>query len=136
MWNDLNLRFDKLHRQIAAALDERAAKLAARNQLRHELAFQAARCSLKLAKLAVPAYLAIRAELQMPIDEDEYRSLAHSNIGELEHAVSRLSTKNVPTAPAAPPGGRPAAAAAPAKGEERSEAAHERNLRMVLKRGS
>jgi hypothetical protein len=129
IWNDLNLRFDKLHRQIAATLEERAQKVAERGRLKHELAVQAAQCSLKLAKLAVPAYLAIREELSMPIDEEAYRTLAHSNIGELEHAVRRLGTRQGPVAKPLPPADK-VRAEAPTAGTS-AEAAAARNLRMV-----
>lgn len=135
IWNDLNLRFDKLHRQIAATLDERAGKVAERNRLKHALALEAAESSLRIAKLAVPAYLAIREELEMPIDDEEYRALAHSSIGELEHALARLRTKESQRAAAAA-GAERSGVKKPQRVPQRAreEQPHERNLKMVLKR--
>ncbi|RFA29982.1 hypothetical protein CAI21_09225 [Alkalilimnicola ehrlichii] len=124
IWNDLNLRFDRLQRQITGALDERTRMMRERNRLKHELALEAAKSSLKLAKLTIPAYLAIRDELDSPIDDDEYRILAHSSIDELEEAVRRLSTKNTPAA---------AKKSSEHATRKQEEAPHERNLRMVLK---
>jgi chromosome segregation ATPase len=129
VWNDMNLRFDRLHRELSAALDQRKSKQAQRTQLEHEFMLEAAQASLRLAKLAVPAYLALRDELHLDIDEAQYRAAAQKNIGEIERHLKNL---------AQPQGANKAARdkAQPRREPviKMDEPVHEKRLRMVLKR--
>jgi len=137
LWSDMNLRFDKLHREIANLLNRRGDKVGALSAAQHAYALEAAQHALKLSKLAVPAYLALRAELGMAIDETGYRLLSQRAISEIERQYQQLAGPvQAPPRPAADPAKQPAAAADGAA-EPRpagTEQPHETRLRMVLKK--
>ncbi|MCO4321601.1 hypothetical protein [Aliidiomarina quisquiliarum] len=92
IWSEMNLRFDKLHRDISKLGTERCDKVATLARLRREFSSNSAKSSLKLAKLGIPLYLAFRAELGLPLDELDYRGLATQNFAEIEKALRLLDT--------------------------------------------
>lgn len=89
-WSDMNRRFDKLHREIGSLLGQRKDKLGQRAAAEHELELEGVQSALRLAKLSVPAYLALREELKLDLDESHYRALAQRSIGELERCLNAL----------------------------------------------
>lgn len=93
MWTDANLRFDRLHREVSAALDQRRERQKERARLRRTLDKDAAQHALRLLKLAVPAYLAMRRELELPLDEEEYRAIAQQQIRNLERQIEKLGPR-------------------------------------------
>lgn len=131
IWGDMNMRFDKLHREIANLSTERSDKISRLARLRRELAVEGAQASLALAKLGVPAYLALRQELGMPIEEMEYRTLTQRNIAAIEQSLRGRSG-------AAARAGQPAPKVAKLKQSQEAAAAEgkpeEARLKMVLKR--
>lgn len=60
-------------------------------QLEHEFAVEAQQRALRLAKLGVPAYLALREELQLEIDATRFQALARRSIGEIERSIRSLT---------------------------------------------
>ncbi len=120
VWNDMNLRFDKLHREIGTLLERRGERVRELNRLRQALSQEAARYALRIAKLSVPAYLTLRQEMELPLDEDAYRALAQRSIREIEQQLSQL----------APPAKRSAKASA-----EALPSAPAARLKMALRRG-
>lgn len=129
LWKDMNLRFDKLHREIGTLLGQRKDKLSQRTKLEHELALETTQRSLRLAKLSVPAYLALRDELRLDIDESQYRNMAQRSIGEIERTLKELAqtggAKSERKASGQPPRREPVIAP--------EEAPREAKLRMVVK---
>lgn len=89
-WHEANARFDKTHRQISSLLGQRKDKLALKLRLEQELNLAAIQSALCLAKLAVPAYLALRDELRLEASESEYRSAAQRSIAEIERHLQSL----------------------------------------------
>ena len=96
LWSDMNLRFDRLEREIASTMELRNEKLGELLRLERQLEAEAARASLKLAKLAVPAWLALRREAGVAVDEEEYRAIAEVGILELERAVAGIAEPEAP----------------------------------------
>lgn len=91
LWRDLNQRFDKLHREIGSLLGkrkDRAAQLLATEQ---ELAVAAHQSALRLIELGVPAFLALRDELRLEIDAEQYRATTQHHIDEIERGIKALS---------------------------------------------
>lgn len=125
LWNDLNLKFDQMQRRISVLMDERSTKVAARTRLQHELGRDAAQSALNLAQLAVPAYLALREELNLPVDQNRFKKLSERYTEELKQAVNRFDGDSRTTK---------AGAATRTKPLTEAEKAHE--LKMVLKRST
>lgn len=124
IWGEMNLRFDKLHREITGLIAQRSDKMSELIRRRRQFSVEAGRCSLKLAGLGVQAYLALRQELGVAIDELDYRGMTQRRFVEIEKSLRRLGA-----APAAP-----AEAKTPATVSEPA-APQETRLKMVLKRG-
>lgn len=99
MWRELNQRFDKLHREIGSLLGQRKDKLAQCTTLEHEFVLEAHQCALRLIKLGVPAYLALRSELRLAIDEAQYREMAQRHIDEIERNLKALADAGKERAP-------------------------------------
>jgi hypothetical protein len=100
MWRELNQRFDKLHREIGSLLGQRKDRLVQRTALEHEFVLEAQQCALRLIKLGVPAYLALRSELQLAIDEKQYREMAQQSIAEIERNLKALADAGKERTPA------------------------------------
>lgn len=130
LWGDMNLRFDKLHREIAGLLSLRSEKQAALARMKHEYSTDAAQAALKIARLSVTACLTLRNELGLVIDESEFRAMAQRNIAEIERHLRQLSP-----ASEAPKGDAEAHRKSAAGEGKANEQPHETKLRMVLKRG-
>jgi hypothetical protein len=131
IWGDMNMRFDKLHREIANLTGERSDKIARLTRMRRELAVEGTQASLRLAKLGVPAYLALRQELGMPVEEMEYRTLAQRNIAALEQRLHGRAGAAARPDQSAPKVAKLKKAQEPAGAEGKPE---EARLKMVLKR--
>ncbi len=91
-WDELTTRFDSLDRRIEQSLDERDAKLTQYSRLCHGLLLEAVERSLRIVRLAVPAYLALREQQGLAGDAEQYRALAQDHIAELEQTLQRLKT--------------------------------------------
>lgn len=91
LWRQLSRRFDKLHQEIGSMLGKRKDRTVELAQLEHEFAVEAQQRALRLAKLGVPAYLALREELQLEIDATRFQALARRSIGEIERSIRSLT---------------------------------------------
>jgi len=141
LWGEMNMRFDKLHREIGNLMKRRGEKVSALTAAQRAYALEAAQQALKLAKLSVPAFLALRAELGVAIDETDYRLLAQRTIGEIERhcrllaeassAPARVGESKAQQSPAQPPQAEGGGAESP---DHAHEQPHETRLRMVLKK--
>lgn len=90
-WRSMSKRFDKLHREIGSLLGKRKDRAAQLAVLEHEFAVEAQQSALRLAKLGVPAFLALRDELRLDIDEAQYRATAQRHIDEIERSIQTLA---------------------------------------------
>jgi hypothetical protein len=90
VWHEVNARFDKSHREISSLLGQRKDRQALRSRLERELSLEAIQSALRLAKLALPAYLALRDELRLDTPESEYRIMAQRSISEIERHLQTL----------------------------------------------
>lgn len=90
VWHEVNARFDKSHREICGLLGQRKDKQQLKSRLEHELDLEAMQSALRLIKLAVPAYLALRDELRLETSESEYRGMAQRSISEIERHLQAL----------------------------------------------
>lgn len=91
LWRDMNQRFDKLHREIGSLLGKRKDKTARLAKQEHELIVESHQSALRIARLGVPAFLALRDELRLEIDEVQYRAEAQHHIGEIERSLNALA---------------------------------------------
>lgn len=130
-WSDMNQRFDKLHREIGGLLGQRKDKLAQRAAAEHEFELEGAQSALRLAKLSVPAYLALRDELRLELDESQYRAMAQRSIGEIERNLSVLKQPRAERQP----GRKDGSVSVRREPVIPPEPAHDTQLRVALKRG-
>lgn len=89
-WHEVNARFDKAHREISSLLGQRKDRQALKSRLEHELSLEAIQSALRLTKLALPAYMALRDELRLDTPESEYRVMAQRSISEIERHLQTL----------------------------------------------
>src|SRR5690625_607487 len=128
-WHELNTRFDKTHREICSLLGQRKDKQMLKSNLEQALNVEVIQSALRLTKLAVPAYLALRDELRLNTPESEYHAVAQRSISELEKYLQTLLEPEQQRAHSAPPATETRAATVAAN----NEGGHEPKLKMVLK---
>lgn len=89
-WSALQSNFDYVHSEIQNDVDERSKKWNEHNSYQRKFSIECIKDSIELGKLAILTVISIRKELNLPFDEESYKTLMHDQMVQLESMLGHF----------------------------------------------